>query len=119
LPVSLSIFREFVLALEGEAVKITDTHFTEYESLCEELRFSECAAKFAEFRCSIGFSGTRNADAYGRIAALQGKTEQRGAQDKFMQFVTDVGSIAEEVSALQFDAMRTQVLSREISDHKP
>jgi hypothetical protein len=48
-PVSLSIFREFLSALEGKAVKITDTNFRELEWLCEEFGFDEFAAKLSKF----------------------------------------------------------------------
>jgi hypothetical protein len=49
LSLSLSIFQEFVAALERDAVKITDTNFTELSQLCEELGFAEFAAKLSKF----------------------------------------------------------------------
>jgi hypothetical protein len=52
-PVSLSIFRDFISALEGKAIKITDTNITEFHRLCEEFGFFELAAKFSEFRPSL------------------------------------------------------------------
>jgi hypothetical protein len=39
-PVYLSIFREFLSALEGNAINITNTNFTELHRLCEEFGFS-------------------------------------------------------------------------------
>jgi hypothetical protein len=48
-PVSLSIFREFVSALEGNVVEITDTNLTGLQRLCEEFGFSEFAAKLSKF----------------------------------------------------------------------
>jgi hypothetical protein len=48
--VSLSIFREFLSALEGNPINITDTNYTELERLCDEFGFSEIAAKLLEFR---------------------------------------------------------------------
>jgi hypothetical protein len=54
-PVSLSIFREFLSALEGNAINITDTNFTELHQLCEEFGFSELTAKLSEFCPSMDF----------------------------------------------------------------
>jgi hypothetical protein len=48
-PVSLSIFREFISALEGNAINITNTNFTELQQLCEEFGFSEFATKLSKF----------------------------------------------------------------------
>jgi hypothetical protein len=44
-PVSLSILREFLSALEGNAIKITGTDHTEPQQLCEAFHFSELATK--------------------------------------------------------------------------
>jgi hypothetical protein len=49
-PVSLSIFREFISALEVKSVKITDTHFKDLELFRDEFDFSEISAKLAQFR---------------------------------------------------------------------
>jgi hypothetical protein len=51
--VTLSIFREFLSALEGNAINITDTNFTELDRLCTEFDFIELAAKLSEFRPSM------------------------------------------------------------------
>jgi hypothetical protein len=53
--VSLSVFREFLSALEGNAINITDTNFTELDRLCNSFGFSELAAKLSEFRPSMHF----------------------------------------------------------------
>jgi hypothetical protein len=47
--VSLSIFREFLSALEGNSINITTTNFTELRELCEEFGFSEIASKLSKF----------------------------------------------------------------------
>jgi hypothetical protein len=47
--VSLSIFREFLSALEGNTMNITDTNLTELQRLCKEFGFEEFEAKFSEF----------------------------------------------------------------------
>jgi hypothetical protein len=53
--VSLSILREFISALEWNAINITDTNHPEPQQLCEEFGFSAIAAKFSEFRPSMYF----------------------------------------------------------------
>jgi hypothetical protein len=68
--VSLSIFRDFVSALEEKAVKITNTNLTGLQRLCEEFGFSEFAAKLSQFfsvsaasqdrQIGSSFAGMRN-----------------------------------------------------------
>jgi hypothetical protein len=106
--VSLSIFREFLSALEGNPINITDTNFTELHQLCKEFGFSELAAKLSEFRSSMDFkeAETKDADARGRIAFLEEKSNQHShvisiLQDKVTQLSTDFGRLAMEVSALR------------------
>jgi hypothetical protein len=43
----------FLSALDGNAIKITDTNFTELDWLCDEFGFTELATKLSEFRPSI------------------------------------------------------------------
>jgi hypothetical protein len=76
--VSLSIFREFLSALEANAINITDTNFTELDRLCEEFGFLEFAVKLSEFRPSMDFKEgkTEDSDARGRIAAFEEKSNQ-------------------------------------------
>jgi hypothetical protein len=87
LSLSLSIFREFISALKGNGINLTDTNFTELGRLCDEFDFTELAGKLSEFRFLMGFkageataeakaeseSGSENADARERIAALEEK----------------------------------------------
>jgi hypothetical protein len=50
--------------LEGNAINITDTHFTELDRLCEEFDFSGLAAKLSEFHSSMDFKeGKAHAEA--------------------------------------------------------
>jgi hypothetical protein len=48
-PVSLSIFREFISAFQGNTINTTDTNFTELQQLCEEFGFPEFPAKLSKF----------------------------------------------------------------------
>jgi hypothetical protein len=52
-PVSLSIFREFLSALEGNAINITDTNLTELHQLYEEFGFTEIGATLTPQRPSV------------------------------------------------------------------
>jgi hypothetical protein len=119
-PVSLSIFREFISALKGNAIKITNTNFTELHRLCDEFGFSELAAKLSEFRPSMDFKEAEDADARGRIAALKEQSNQHShliamLQDKVTQLSTDFGRLVGEVSALRSAAAGIQALSEEVS----
>jgi hypothetical protein len=120
--VSLSLFREFLSALDGKAIKITDTNYTELERLCDEFGFSDLAAKLSEFRLSIDFQKeeTEDADARGRIAILEENTNQHShviatLQDKVTQVSTDFGRLEGEVSALRSASAGIQTLSEEDS----
>jgi hypothetical protein len=51
--VALPHFREFISALEGKEVEITDTNFRELQRLCEEFGFSDFAAKSLEISSNL------------------------------------------------------------------
>jgi archaellum component FlaC len=120
--VSLSIFREFLSAFEGNAINITDTNFTELDRLCKEFGFSELATKLSEFRPSMDFqeAETEDANARGRIAALEEETNRHShvipmLEDKVTQLSTDFGRLGGEVSALRSASAGIQTLSEEVS----
>jgi hypothetical protein len=100
------------LFLEGNAVEITSENFTALSRLCEEFGFRELRGKFAEFRPAQG-----NADARGRIAALENKAERHdGAiavlQDRFTRLATDFWRLAGEAphcGLLQRECIRSPV----------
>jgi hypothetical protein len=73
--VSLSIFKEFLSALEGNVINlnITDTNLTELARLCDEFGFSELAAKLPKFPPSMDF---KDSDARGGIAVLEEKVQR-------------------------------------------
>jgi hypothetical protein len=125
--VSLSIFWEFLSALEGNAINITNPNLTELDQLCDEFDFSELPAKLSEFRPSINFKETEteaeDADARGRIAALDETTNQHShvivmLQDKVSQLSTDFGRLGVEVSALRCASVGIQTLSEDVSTRK-
>jgi hypothetical protein len=114
--VSLSTFREFLSALEGNTINITDTNFRELHRLCNEFGFSELAAKLSEFRPSMDFKEgeAEDANARGRIAFLEEKTNQHDhdiamLQTEVRQLSTDFERLVGEVSALRSAAMSPTV----------
>jgi hypothetical protein len=120
--VSLSIFREFLSALDGNAIKITDTNYTELERLCNEFCFTELAAKLSEFRPSLDLkeAETEDADARGRIAVLEETTNQHShviaiLEDKVTELSTDFGRLVGDVSSLRSAAAGIQILSEEVA----
>jgi hypothetical protein len=103
--VSLSIFQDFISALEGNAVKITDTNFTEFQRLCEEFGFKGFAARLSEFRPSMDFKEAKQADLGERIAILEEKSHRNERdnailQDKFKEFTQHLNQLNDNVSAL-------------------
>jgi hypothetical protein len=117
-PVSLSIFREFLSALNGNSINITDTNFTELQQLCNDFDFSELAAKLSDFRRSIDFrkpkGEAKDVNARGRIASLEEKANQHShviamLQTEVRQLSTDFERLVGEVSALRFAAMSPTV----------
>jgi hypothetical protein len=118
--ISLSIFQQFVSALEGKAMKITNTNFRELERLCEEFGFDELAAKLSKFLPSKELHEAEDSNARERIAALEEKTEQSGhsiaiLQNELKFLTTDFGRLAGEVSALRSAVVGIETLSGEVS----
>jgi uncharacterized protein YceH (UPF0502 family) len=94
------IFRDFVTELSGNAVTITDTNLRGLQALCNEFGFSDLTTKLLAFHPSIGFqeaeseAEAKDAEARGRIAALEEQMEQHGheialSQDELTQLATD------------------------------
>jgi hypothetical protein len=122
LALSLSIFREFICALDWNAIKITDPNFIELEEFC----FIELAAKLSEFRPSINFkegatnTSVEDVDACGRIVFLEEKANQHSnviakLQDKVIRLSTGFGRFVCEVSSVQSVTVGIQTLSEEVS----
>jgi FtsZ-binding cell division protein ZapB len=108
--------------LDGNAINITDTNFTELLRLCEEFAFSELAAKLSEFCPSIDFREAEgeDADARRRISALEEKANQHShaivmLQNEITQLSKDFERLVSEVSALRSAAAGIQTLSEEVS----
>jgi hypothetical protein len=122
--ISLSIFWEFFSALEGKAITITGTNFAELKLLCEEFGFVEFAVKLSDFRPSKDFKEAEDAEARGRIAALEEKSNQHDSviavlRDKVTRLSTDFECLVGEVSALRSAAAGIRTLSEEVSALKP
>jgi hypothetical protein len=102
-PVSLSIFREFLSALKGNAITITDTNFTELHQLCEEFGFSEIAAKLSKFSKQSDYS------LIGQINSSLTGMRSAELRDSF-EFVVNGTMIELEIAdSLIFPAIREQL----------
>jgi hypothetical protein len=73
--VPVSIFREFISALEGNIVTITDTNFTELQRLFEDFDFVKFLAKLLEFQDSVTLKQTEDVEARARITALEQRAQ--------------------------------------------
>jgi hypothetical protein len=122
-PVSLSTFPEFISALKGNAIKITEAHLTKCQCLCEEFGFSELSAKLSGFCSSTEFEGAEDADAGGRIAALTEKANQHDyeistVEDKVTQLSTNFEGFVVKVSTLRSASTGIQALPEGVSTLK-
>jgi hypothetical protein len=70
--VPIQVFREFLSALEGGAIKITNANFVGLSLLSTEFGFNGVTKQLSEFRSSAAFAGeVADAEARERIAALE------------------------------------------------
>jgi ubiquitin len=75
---SIEVFREFVSALNGEAIEITNVNFSGLSLLCTEFGFGSLFAQLSAFRSSGAFSGgTAESEALGRLAVLEQRVLER------------------------------------------
>jgi hypothetical protein len=116
--VSLSIFREFLSALDGNSITITNTNFSELQQLSHEFGFSELAAQLSEFRPSADSD-----DSLGRIASLEEKSNQHSnfiamLRNKVTSLSTDFDRLSMEISALRSASAGIQTPSEKVSPLK-
>jgi hypothetical protein len=81
--VSLADFGEFVSALVGSAVKITNDNIKGLSPLCDEFRFVDLAAALSQFRDTADFKEAetvKNLEARQRLSALEERVQQRDNQ---------------------------------------
>jgi hypothetical protein len=77
--VSLADFGQFVSALEGNAVTITNDNFTGLSALCDEFRFGDLGAALSQFRDSDDFKEAEtipDSEARKRLSALEEQMQQ-------------------------------------------
>jgi hypothetical protein len=116
--VSLSVFREFVSALEGKSVTITNTNFADLQRLCEEFGFDRFIAKLAKFRPSTGLQSAEDTNARVRIAVLEEEVHEHDRDiamllSKFNLLSTKIGHLEAEITVLQLAASGTQSPSKQ------
>jgi archaellum component FlaC len=86
--VLLSDFQEFISALEGASVRITNKNFGGLSLLCDEFRFRDLARQLSEFRESGEFkeeAATEDSGARKRISALEERMHQRDQEIGVLQ----------------------------------
>jgi hypothetical protein len=102
-PVSLSIFREFLSALKGNAINITDTNFRELDRLCKEFGFDEFSRKLSTF-CE------RSADSREQQMINSLSRMRNALLNESFQFVVKGIEIASDFAeSLIFPAVREQL----------
>jgi hypothetical protein len=89
--VSLSIFREFISALEGKSVKITAMNFGGLNQLCEEFGFTEFSSKLCRF-----FEGSEDSEK-GQMGSLLTRIRSAHLKESF-QFIINGSVIESEVA---------------------
>jgi uncharacterized coiled-coil protein SlyX len=110
-----------VSALEGTGIEITSANFSGLARLCEEFGFEDLRAKLSEFPLPPG-TGSEDAEARERIAALEEKAEQYGRaievlQSKLAQLSADIGRLTGGMRALSdaVSAQKTQITAEGLS----
>jgi hypothetical protein len=89
--VSLSIFREFVSALEGKSVNITAINFGKLKRLCDEFGFTEFSSKLYRF-----FEGSE-CSAEGQLGSLFTRMRSVFLNESF-QFIVNGSVIESEIA---------------------
>jgi hypothetical protein len=83
--VSLMVFREFVSALGGRFVTITNDNFRGLSELCDEFRFRELAVALAQFRDSDNFKEgetVKDSEARMGVSELEERMQQCSANSR-------------------------------------
>jgi hypothetical protein len=106
-PVSLSIIREFVAALEGKTVNITPTNLLGLEQLCSEFGFSEFSSKLSKLSQSFQFSEASQGRQIGSQLSQVGRAFLRES----FEFIVNGSEFEREVceSAALFGIVREQL----------
>jgi hypothetical protein len=101
--VSLSIFREFLSAMEGNAINITSTNLTELQRLSKEFGFSELAAKLSKF------SEQKEDSQIGHIKSWLSGVQSAQLNDSIEFVVNDTVIESDIAESLIFPAVREQL----------
>jgi chromosome segregation ATPase len=109
--ISLGLFRSFLEAVTGSDVQITSENFSGLSHLCEEFGFRSLSTKLSAFRDSPAFKDAADAEARGRISALEERDSQQerrlaALEAKQLQLAADLARVASEVRASAEAAQR-------------
>jgi hypothetical protein len=115
--VSVFIFRQFISALEGASIEITNTNFTGLLQLSTEFGFEELSSKLSDFQPSISFKNPEEAETLERIAVLEERAQRSDRDIAILQreFATDFSRLTGEVSSLRSAMAGIQTLFGEVS----
>jgi hypothetical protein len=92
--VSVNNFREFVSALEGTTVQVTNNNFKALSQLCKEFRFRDLAAQLSQFR--------ESGDVTEDSVLLSALTNHLLAMEEEMQHnKREIASLRRELSRVQ------------------
>jgi hypothetical protein len=114
--VSLADFGEFVSALEGNPVKITNDNIKGLSELCDEFGFVDLASAVSQFRDSDDFKEAetvKDLEAGTRLLALEERMQQRDHEIASLQCALLRRSQAQE-SATEADRAVVRNLSTEM-----
>jgi uncharacterized coiled-coil protein SlyX len=75
--VPLGVFRQFLAAIEGKGVDVTNENVSGMAQLCNEFGFQSLSSKLSAFRNSITYKDSADAEARSRISALEERVSQQ------------------------------------------
>jgi hypothetical protein len=103
--VPLTVFRQFVSAIEGNSIEITSANFSGLFELCEEFGFEELRSKLSQSTLPHA-PKVEDSEARARIAALEEWARLRdrdiaGFHRTFARLNADIGRLAVDVSQVR------------------
>jgi hypothetical protein len=110
--ISFAHFQEFVSALEGTPVKVTNNNFKALSQLCEEFGFRDFAAQLSAFQNSDDFkkeATMKDSEARMRLLALEERMQLR--EQEILHLRNDLSRIlqTQESAAKESNQTRTEV----------
>jgi hypothetical protein len=112
--VPLDVFQQFIGAVEGEAVKVTNQNFSSLTQLCDKFGFQTLSSKVSAFRNSPEFKDSADDEARSKISGLEERVSQQ--ERRIAALEADMSqmrlSLAELISNAQTTPPQIQAPSR-------